>query len=168
MAGHNRKKLDLTGQRFGFLEVLGPADNIGIRTAWRCRCDCGIEKIETTRYLRAGKARSCGKSCPVAHPNPTECRKSDEKPAVAMGLNSLHYADGTCVEMLRSNKVRRNNKSGVPGVEWRPSKSVWRSTICFKGKRYYLGSFKQFDQAVVARKRAEKELVEPFLKTFPE
>nr|WP_325253133.1 hypothetical protein [uncultured Oscillibacter sp.] len=31
--GHSRKKLDLTGQRYGKLTVLAPAENIGGRTA---------------------------------------------------------------------------------------------------------------------------------------
>ena len=31
--GHVTKKLDLTGQRFGKLTVLGPAENIGGKTA---------------------------------------------------------------------------------------------------------------------------------------
>ena len=38
--------------------------------------------------------------------------------------------------------------------------------ICFKGKRYYLGSYKNFDDAVKARKRAEEELFDPFLREF--
>ena len=36
---HSTKKLDLTGQRFARLTVLGPVSNIGNKTAWRCRCD---------------------------------------------------------------------------------------------------------------------------------
>lgn len=34
------------------------------------------------------------------------------------GIRGLTYIDGTCVEMLRAKTVRRNNTSGVPGVEW--------------------------------------------------
>ena len=51
----------------------------------------------------------------------------------------LTYIDGTCVEMLRAKTVRKNNTSGVPGVEWYARKQRWRATICFKGKRHYLG-----------------------------
>ncbi len=58
--GHSRKKLNLTGQRFGKLIVLAPAENIGSRTAWRCRCDCGQEAIVTTMRLRDGHRTSCG------------------------------------------------------------------------------------------------------------
>ena len=65
---------------------------------------------------------------------------------------NLTYVDGTCVEMIRANTVRRNNTSGVPGVEWMAKKQRWRATICFKGKRRYLGSYVRFEDAVRARK----------------
>ena len=82
------------------------------------------------------------------------------------GVSSLTYIDGTCVEMLRAKTVRRNNTSGVPGVDWRASKGVWRASICFKGKRQYLGSFSKFEDAVKARKQAEERLHDQFLAEF--
>ena len=153
MAGkHSRQKLDLTGQRFGKLTVLEPAENIGTRTAWLCRCDCGQEIIATTLNLRRGRRTSCGCDRPDVDPTPG-----------GIGRASLTYIDGTCLEMIRANTVRSNNTSGVPGVEWMNSKQKWRATICFKGKRRYLGSFNDFDDAVRARKRAEEELFGKFL-----
>lgn len=152
MAGHSKRKLDLTGQRYGHLNVLGPAENIGSRTAWRCLCDCGKETVVLTHRLRCGHTKSCG------------CLYGPEGPrTTALGLT---YVDGTCVEMLAAGTVRSNNTSGVPGVDWRPSKQSWRASICFKGKRYYLGSYARFEDAVKARKRAEEEMVEPFLREF--
>ena len=147
---HSTKKLDLTGQRFGKLTVLAPAENVGPRTAWLCRCDCGNEAVVTTVCLRDGRRTSCG------------CDAAPGK----MGRDSLTFVDGTCVEMIRANTKRCNNTSGVPGVEWRTSKGVWRATICFKGKRRYLGSYHRFEDAVRARKRAEEELFQTFLKEF--
>ena len=41
-------------------------------------------------------------------------------------------------------------------------------TICFKGKRHYLGSFRRLDDAIRARKEAEARLYEPFLEEFEE
>ena len=79
---------------------------------------------------------------------------------------NLTYVDGTCVEMIRANTVRRNNTSGVPGVEWMAKKQRWRATICFKGKRYYLGSYGKFEDAVRARKNAEESLHDSFLREF--
>lgn len=154
-AGHSRKKLDLTGQRYGKLAVLGPAENVGDRTAWRCRCACGRELTVTTRQLRAGHWTSCG--CDKPH--------FGQPPAV-IGRASLTFVEGTCLEMIRANTVRCNNTSGVPGVDWVPSKGRWRAAICFKGKRRYLGSYLRREDAVTARKRAEEELFQPFLKGF--
>lgn len=148
---HSRGKLDLSGQKYGYLTVIGPAENIGERTAWRCRCDCGREAVVKTNYLRSGHTTSCGCRAPAANPG--------------VGL-ALTYVDGTCVEMIRANTVRSNNTSGVPGVDWLTRKQRWRASICFKGKRHYLGSYTEFDDAVKARKRAEEELVEPFLEEF--
>lgn len=149
---HSRKKLDLTGQRFGKLTVLEPAENVGPRTAWLCRCDCGQETVVTTVRLRDGRSTSCG--CDKEHAG---------KPPCEIARASLTYVDGTCVEMIRTRPIRCNNTSGVTGVEWWAAKGRWRATICFKGRRRYLGSYEKFEDAVKARKRAEEEVFEPFL-----
>ena len=140
------KRLDLTGQRFGRLTVLHRVDNIDGRTAWRCRCDCGRETAAKTYHLRSGHVTSCG------------CAK----------IGCLTYIDGTCVDLIRAKTIRRNNTSGVPGVDWRASKGLWRAAICFKGKRYHLGSFASFEDAVRARKAAEEHLHDGFLREFAE
>lgn len=150
-----RKKLDLTGRCFGKLTIVAPAENIGTQTAWLCRCECGNETIVATKRLRDGHRTSCG--CDKEH--------FGEPPCVA-GRASLTFRDGTCVEMLRANTVRRNNTSGVPGVDWMERKRLWRATICFKGKRYYLGGFRNFEEAVQARKRGEKQFFDSFLQEF--
>lgn len=152
MGGHSRKKLDLTGQRYGKLTVLGPAENIGTRTAWRCQCDCGKEAIVPTHRLRCGHTKSCG--CLVAGRR------------LGADMPGLTYIDGTCVEMLAAKTVRKNNTSGVPGVDWWAQKERWRASICFKGRRYYLGSYTAFEDAVQARKRGEAALHDTFLREF--
>lgn len=148
---HSRKKLDLTGQRYGRLTVMGPAENIGTRTAWLCQCDCGQEAVVKTHHLRCGHTKSCG------------CLYGPGGPREALGLT---YIDGTCVEMLRARTVRRNNTSGVPGVDWLAKKQRWRASICFKGRRYYLGSYSRFEDAVKARKRGEEKYHDNFLEKF--
>lgn len=151
MGGHSRKKVNLTGQRYGNLTVLAPAENIGTRTAWLCLCDCGRETIVKTHHLRSGHTKSCG------------CQNGEGGPRTALGLT---YVDGTCVEMLRARTVRSNNTSGVPGVDWLSKKQRWRAMICFKGKRRYLGSYEKFEDAVKARKRGEEEYYDKFLEEF--
>ena len=148
---HSRRRVDLTGQQFGSLTILHSAENIGGRTAWLCRCGCGREITVKTAHLRNGHVKTCGAE---------EC-------GGGMNIAShLTFVDGTCVEMLRAKTVRCDNTSGVPGVEWRTSKQRWRATICFKGKRYYLGSYILFEDAVKARKRGEEDLHDKFLREF--
>lgn len=54
------KVKDLLGQRFGLLTVVERAPNIGGRAAWRCKCDCGGEKIARSSNLQKGNTQSCG------------------------------------------------------------------------------------------------------------
>ena len=87
-------------------------------------------------------------------------RRSEKKP-------DLPCTEGTRPEILAAAMIpRRNNTSGVPGVEWMAKKQRWRAAICFKGKRRYLGSYARFEDAVQARKRAEEKYFEPFLREF--
>lgn len=146
---YSRKKLDLSGQKIGHLTVLKPSENIGTKTAWICRCDCGQETTVKTDHLRSGHTTSCGCMGARTHGGPV-----------------LTYVDGTCIEMLAAKTIRRNNTSGVPGVDWRSSKGTWRASICFKGKRYHLGSYLEFEDAVIARKQAEAVLHDRFLDEY--
>lgn len=50
----------LTGRAFGRLTVLGPAAKVRHRTAWLCRCECGVVETILTVYLTAGETKSCG------------------------------------------------------------------------------------------------------------
>ena len=122
------KRLDLTGQRFGRLTALRPAEDINSSTAWVCRCDCGQETVVRTNNLRSGRSRSCG-----GHPNTVIARKA-----------------------MAVKRKRKNGTNGVSGVDWLPRTQRWKATISFQGKRYYLGTYQEFENAVKARKRAEK------------
>jgi hypothetical protein len=56
-----RKLIDLTGQRFSRLLVLGPAGRVKEgRVVWSCRCDCGNEIVAYGYNLRTGNTNSCG------------------------------------------------------------------------------------------------------------
>jgi hypothetical protein len=52
--------IDLTGQRFGRLLVIGRAPKIKHDTLWRCYCECGVECVVAAGNLRRGATRSCG------------------------------------------------------------------------------------------------------------
>ena len=52
--------IDLTGQRFGMLTVLGRSEKTGSHVCWHCRCDCGKEVDVFAENLRRGHTVSCG------------------------------------------------------------------------------------------------------------
>lgn len=55
------KVIDLTGQKFGYWEVLERAENSkGGQARWLCRCVCGKEKVVVGSTLRNGKSTNCG------------------------------------------------------------------------------------------------------------
>lgn len=54
------KFIDLTGQRFGRLWVIGPAPKRGRITIWDCFCDCGARRQVQAVHLRSGHTSSCG------------------------------------------------------------------------------------------------------------
>ena len=57
----NAKIIDETGNRYGSLIVIGRAGSNKQRKAlWRCKCDCGNEKITSGTLLRTGQTTSCG------------------------------------------------------------------------------------------------------------
>lgn len=51
---------DLTGQRFGRLVVVEPAEKQNGRTAWVCHCDCGETTVVLTKRLTTGHTKACG------------------------------------------------------------------------------------------------------------
>jgi hypothetical protein len=56
-----RKPIDLTGQKFGRLTVLGQAEhNKWNRPTWHCRCVCGNMVIVAGNSLRQKHTTSCG------------------------------------------------------------------------------------------------------------
>jgi hypothetical protein len=55
-----RKRDDLTGQRFGRILVIEFSHTASNSVRWRCRCDCGTEKLIAGSSLRRGSTVSCG------------------------------------------------------------------------------------------------------------
>lgn len=61
MTRHAHNFKDITGQRFGRVEVLRWEPSMdGAGGYWKCRCDCGVEFRTSGSNLRLGKTRSCG------------------------------------------------------------------------------------------------------------
>jgi DUF4097 and DUF4098 domain-containing protein YvlB len=58
-------------------------------------------------------------------------------------------------ENVKNRSRPRNNTSGHVGVHWYKGQKKWCANIESNGKKIYLGSFKEKEDAVKARKEAE-------------
>lgn len=54
------KNRDMTGMKFGRLEVIGLGLKSSRQHRWVCRCDCGFYTLTFGFSLRRGESRSCG------------------------------------------------------------------------------------------------------------
>lgn len=81
-------------------------------------------------------------------------------------MSSLCYVDGTCVEQVKKQRLRKNNTSGYTGVV--SYRGRWRAQITFKRKSYNLGTYDRIEDAVRARKQAEERIFGEFLNWYYE
>ncbi|SHK84843.1 AP2 domain-containing protein [Desulforamulus aeronauticus] len=139
----SEEKRDITNQRFSHLIALYPDDaSKKGRRKWICSCDCGNTCSVSISNLRNGHTRSCG------------C------------LHEIEYRtmiDGTCLELIASTKVPRDNRSGIKGVSYYSRTDSWVATLNFKGRHYYLGNHDTIIEAAKARWQAEDEILMPFI-----
>lgn len=72
------------------------------------------------------------------------------------GLNNAisNLRDVPVYKNSQNMKLFKNNSSGVPGVRWEKGKG-WRAVISNDGSRRNLGLYRDFFEAVCARKSAE-------------
>ncbi len=147
---------DLTGQKIGKLEILGPSDKRGPRgkrtvPLWECRCECGEICYKATDTL--------------TNPDESMCAKCADKVHTEKARANAGYVDGTQLSKIRDMTPSAANTSGVRGVYYESKFDRWRAQIIFQKKRYYLGTFKKKEDAIKARQVAEDELFAPFLES---
>ena len=150
-----RRPRDLSGQKFGLLTAMYPTERRDHRGSvyWHCVCECGNEIDVSAGALLDGNNRSCG------------CLKDKNQKQIAQ---RRHLVDGTCVEVLEKRKKRRDNESGFRGVFYLKNSNRYRVDIGFKGKRYYVGLFEDYDEAVQARLEAENLIHNSFINIWKE
>lgn len=137
-----RRAVDLSGQRFGSLTALCATDERDRKSSvmWHCRCECGNETDVSEDGLRFGRHISCG------------CKKKEMQSRIG---ETLTFVDGTCIEWLKNRKERCDNTSGFRGVSQRKN-GRYKAEIGFKGKRFYLGLYDTYEEAVNVRLNAER------------
>jgi len=147
---------NLVGKRFGRLVVeLQVSEFGGGHTRWQCRCDCGKESTVTGSNLIRGKILSCG--CYKDENASKRCKEQAETIFGAM--------DGTKLVHIMPKRESRCNNTGVVGVH-RTKTGTYVANINFKGKPYFLGTYRNFEDAVAVRKKAEEEMFGPFIEWY--
>lgn len=150
-----RKKIykDISGQKFRMLTAMYPTEKRDRKgtVIWHCRCDCGREVDVSYDRLLYSTVVSCG------------CRKKKEGERLKSCLTRVA---GTSVDVLRSQKTRSDNKTGVTGV-YKVGKK-YRAEICFQQVTYRLGSYDTLEQAASVRHKAELALHKEFLDYYTE
>lgn len=154
-----KKLRDLTGQHIGKLTVVGRSDRYMSRgkrqvRLWECICDCGNITYKATDTLTSGAENSCA-----------ECAA---KYNAACARENAGYVDGTQLAKIKDMKPSAANTSGCRGVYFDRRKGLWEAIIIFRRKRQRLGYFKQYDDAVAARKQAENIVFGEFLEQYEE
>ena len=147
-----RPILDLAGRKFGRLTVTEPTDRRDTKGSvfWRCQCVCGQVCEVSADGLLNGNYRSCG------------CLQKELQQELP---NRLHRIDHTCVEWLEKRKHRRDNSSGFRGV-YPQGNGRYRVIIGFKRRRFFVGSYENFEQAVQARLDAEELIHDGFVRAY--
>lgn len=145
---------DLTGQHIGSLTVLGRSDKYATRgkrrvRLWECKCDCGAITYKATDTLMTGVESSCA-----------ECA---QKHNAACAIKNAGFIDGTQLSKIQNMKPSAANTSGCRGVSFNKKTLRWEAQIKFRGKRTRLGSYKNFDDAVLVREKAEQAIFGEFL-----
>ena len=160
-----RKKLDLTGQRFGRLVVVRDS---GERTSakeviWECKCDCGEISVVRSTILRSGRTKSCG--CLSKEVNSKRLKTKSYHNELIEGKKGKSLVEGTDLSFL-TQKTPSNNTSGQKGVYWHKGNKKWASNIRLKGEKIDLGYYVDKQDAINARLEGEEKYFKPILEKY--
>lgn len=149
------------GQHFGALEVVklcGTEKYAGHKMFFvECRCEkCGsIKKYPLHRLI--------SNSSPVQCINCSRCIAAKNVKAYREEM-SLNGTKASSLVKRKNGLTNKNNSSGCNGVS--RSGGKWRAYITLKREQKYLGTFDRLEDAVAARKEAEKRLYDPEIQAF--
>ena len=154
---HEERKIDLTGKRVGRLTAIEPTEKRSDRSVvWKCRCDCGNIKEVAANEFQKGVVKSCG------------CLREEKRKLNGKEVSEAYgeYSIAGTNVLRLTGKIPSNNKSGVKGVCWNKRRKKWVAQIVFKGHSYFLGAHEKKENAINARKQAEKEIFGNFLEWY--
>lgn len=95
-----------------------------------------------------------------------KCTNNIAKPAET--IKKISNVDGSSLTSIKARlegKVNRNSTTGVTGVCKDGNK--YKATITFKGRRIHLGMYEDINDAIKARKEAEKMIYQKYIDQHP-
>ena len=126
---------------------------------WKCKCFCGKIFLVEAYRIKNGEISSCGCKRKVFRED--NFKKARKK--LAQG-----FKDGTFINLISNNKIRKNNKSGINGISIRRNKysTSYIVRICLQGKNIRIGTYRDIEEAIKARKEAEEKYFKPILDKY--
>ncbi|NGT85713.1 AP2 domain-containing protein [Clostridium perfringens] len=149
-------------EKFGRLTVVEKTNKKASNGSiiYKCKCDCGNIVECSIGLLRSGRVKSCG--CLFREITSEKSKK------LIMKLVEKNIINHVNVPAISRKKLLSTNTSGVTGVTWDKKREKWASQICFQNKTYNLGRYDNKEDAIKARKEAERKLFKPFLESLEE
>lgn len=146
---------NITGQQFGRLKAIRPTEERNSKGSviWELSCECGNTVYKTVNALKCGRVLSCGCLYKESRKDCASYRKD--------------YVESTCLSSIIAAKTPgAPNTSGHTGVYYDRQHQKWQAYINFRSKRYYLGVFKDKDDAIRARKAGEAKIHDPIVMEY--
>ena len=155
------KSLDLAGKvnKYGCIAIKRlEKKNKSLSYLWLCKCPaCGKEfSVPASAFP---SKQSCG------------CLRHEFNKIIMKKANNVQkqfYLNDTSVISISNNKLPKNNKSGIKGVYQNSRNQKGVALIEVQKKKYFLGEYKNIEDAAKARKDAEDAMFGDFLKWFKE
>lgn len=142
--------VDITGKKYGFLEVVKFVGHIGEKYMWLYKCECGNKIIISSSELKEGKHLSCCCKGKIRKKYTHHTQKS---------FNDIYKA-GTMLTVIMRKEPNEGNSSGIKGIYF--NRNGWYAKLVFQGGTYRK-RFKTKEEAIIWRKHFECEHFEPML-----
>lgn len=158
-----QKRIDLANQTFGRLTVIsffGSSSNGN--ALWLCQCQCGNKCIVDSQRLQKGFTRSCG--CLRSEISRLNIKANNQTKKYMGNPKNFQLINRT--NLVASTLKRSNNKSGVIGVSWDKTAQKWVARLYFQGHLVLNHVYVHMEDAIVARKAAEKRCIVPLQKQY--
>ena len=149
------------GKQLGGLTVMrieGIRSHYGHETVMaECRCGkCGKTFSAPLLRVKTGQKKEC-----------SEC--SQKNLEAGHRISTMSSKGGSSIQSVNPGRAtNRNSSTGIRGVAPYGKTGKYRAYIHFRKKQYHLGIFDSMEEAVEARKEAEKKIYGEFEKWYRE